>query len=150
MVHSCVLFESGFVWCWGDNSLGQLGIGSAGNWFSSLQRVSALSVRALSLSVGCYHSCILTVSDAVFCFGYNHVGQACFQFTSLYYSKLTSYQVSRHAINSSIVLSAVHITDVERPKLCSVGMVRLHSPSTPPVTSLDFSHAGSLVLLVGQ
>ena len=75
LAHSCVLFQNGNVWCWGDNSRGQLGIGSVGSWFSAPQRVSALSTRATSLTVGAYHACIVSISNDTVCFGYNQYGQ---------------------------------------------------------------------------
>ena len=75
MAHSCVLFQSGVVWCWGDNSRGQLGIGSVGGYFSSPQRVSAVSISVKVLTVGSYHVCTISVSESVFCFGNNQFGQ---------------------------------------------------------------------------
>ena len=75
LAHSCVLFQNGNVWCWGDNSRGQLGIGSVGGWFSAPQRVSALSTRATSLTVGADHACIVSISNDTVCFGHNQYGQ---------------------------------------------------------------------------
>lgn len=78
--HSCVLFSDGGVWCWGDNSLGQLGI-------SNLSSTTApLDVQNLSsdnqgnppsqLSAGGNVTCALLGGDgSVWCWGQNNQGQ---------------------------------------------------------------------------
>ena len=78
LLHSCVLFGSGSVYCWGDNSRGQLGIGSVGSWFSAPQRVAAISIRVILLTVGAYHACGISISNDTMCFGYNEHGQVLF------------------------------------------------------------------------
>ena len=75
MAHSCVLFHSGSMWCWGSNSHGQLGIGSVGGFLFQPQLVSAISIRAVFVTVGPYHGCIISLLDQVYCFGHNEHGQ---------------------------------------------------------------------------
>ena len=74
--HVCVL-ENGSVWCWGDNSNGQLGNGTATR--------SAVAVRVLrsdgtpltgvtAIDAGDTHTCAAS-TDTVWCWGANNVGQ---------------------------------------------------------------------------
>jgi alpha-tubulin suppressor-like RCC1 family protein len=121
MVHSCVLFQSGFVWCWGDNSRGQLGIGFSGNMFSTPQLVSGLSSMVTFLSVGAHHGCATTLSEHVWCFGYNDHGQVVLTMRR-FLCILMLMQVSRHVSNTTVTGPAVHVADVEFAKRCSVGM----------------------------
>lgn len=72
--HTCALTTSKTVFCWGDNSLGQLGLGSRQ---SSLypSEVPSLS-NITSLALGESHSCALDASGSVFCWGRNRYGEA--------------------------------------------------------------------------
>ncbi|MDB4974773.1 MAG: regulator of chromosome condensation [Myxococcaceae bacterium] len=75
--HSCALYETGIVRCWGDGSQGQLGYGNT----DSLTREQAVApvdvgggpVRDLAL--GDTHSCALLQTGAVRCWGANRSGQ---------------------------------------------------------------------------
>lgn len=72
--HTCALSSSGAVKCWGDNQYGQLGDGS------QLERLTAVNVSGLSsgvaaIAVGKSHSCALTGSGGVKCWGENSTGQ---------------------------------------------------------------------------
>ena len=72
--HTCAITSAGAVMCWGQNSYGQLGDGT------TTQRNSPVSIPSLtsgvtSVSSGEYHSCALTSSGAVMCWGLNSNGQ---------------------------------------------------------------------------
>ncbi len=74
--HNCVVSANGQAWCWGDNSAGQLGIGSSGNanFSAAPVRVTGLvSVRAIA--AGLAHSCAIDSGGGVSCWGYNGWGQ---------------------------------------------------------------------------
>ncbi len=76
--HTCALTALGAVKCWGRNTSGELGNGS--NLDSALaQDVSGLSAGARSVAAGgdatAAHSCAVTVSGAVVCWGSNDSGQ---------------------------------------------------------------------------
>lgn len=84
--HACVIDGDGDVWCLGDNSFGQLGNGEscegtdAGcpNWRfpdSPVNPVEIPDTPVIALSSGGKHSCALTESGAVFCWGSNSSGQ---------------------------------------------------------------------------
>jgi hypothetical protein len=71
--HACALLTSGAAYCWGDNSMGQLGRPGA----SSTTPVAVAGGYFFStLSAGGYHTCGLEVwTGAIGCWGYNELGQ---------------------------------------------------------------------------
>lgn len=65
MDHDCAISEAGAVWCFGDNSKGQLNLPedlSLGIWWQ--------------LAAGDYHTCALSVLGEVSCWGDNTHGQS--------------------------------------------------------------------------
>lgn len=71
--HTCALRADGSVWCWGDNSVGQLGDGSLQS-SSTPVRVRALP-PARCVSAGARSTCAATLEGEVYCWGANSVGQ---------------------------------------------------------------------------
>jgi len=68
----CAVLSSGAVWCWGNNSYGQLGNGTTSN---ASQAVDTGITNAVSVEVG-YHQACAVLSDAtVTCWGQNDHGQ---------------------------------------------------------------------------
>ena len=75
--HTCALLSTGAVKCWGYNSNGQLGDGSAA---SVTPRTTPVSVSTLSsgvtaISTGSYHTCALLSTGAAKCWGANSSGR---------------------------------------------------------------------------
>ena len=73
---SCSISSIGGVRCWGQNTQGQLLIGSTANIGDNAGEMAALtdinlgtSVTASSISVGYFHACAITTSKRIKCWG---------------------------------------------------------------------------------
>jgi alpha-tubulin suppressor-like RCC1 family protein len=71
--HSCALKGDGTVWCWGDNSKGQLGDGTATSRSVPGQVVGLGSV--VQIAAGLWHTCATSSDGAAWCWGLNEYGQ---------------------------------------------------------------------------
>jgi len=72
--HTCALTATGGVKCWGSNYAGWLGDGTAIERHTPVN-VSGLSNGVIAIATGDSHSCALTASGGVKCWGYNSTGQ---------------------------------------------------------------------------
>lgn len=73
--HACVVRGDTSVWCWGDNSRGQLGDGST---TSTTTPVRARVGSVASIDAGSFHTCAVTIGSSVWCWGsngYHRLGQ---------------------------------------------------------------------------
>ncbi len=79
--HHCVLLDNSDVKCWGLNDAGQLGQGSTNNFGAEEGETIAgispvpFNVDVNALSLGAHHSCVITATKGVRCFGLNSDGQ---------------------------------------------------------------------------
>jgi alpha-tubulin suppressor-like RCC1 family protein len=80
--HTCALLDQGQVKCWGDNSVGQLGLGdrrprfTAGDLGDNLSFVDLGSgLRATAIAAGLWHTCAVLDQGKLKCWGDNRVGQ---------------------------------------------------------------------------
>jgi alpha-tubulin suppressor-like RCC1 family protein len=77
--HTCALTIGGAVYCWGDNALGQLGIGTGGaesdlTAHPEPARVNGLlTITAITAGLG-RHTCALTGTGDAYCWGENSFG----------------------------------------------------------------------------
>lgn len=72
--HTCALKNSGGMQCWGQNSSNQLGDGSGTEKLVPVN-VSGLASGVAAISAGELHTCALTTSGGVKCWGANGYGQ---------------------------------------------------------------------------
>ncbi|MEK9651608.1 MAG: putative Ig domain-containing protein [Poseidonia sp.] len=76
--HNCVLLSDDSVYCWGRNSAGELGQGNDtnGDWTATPQNVSFPGgPRIESIQAGGRHSCAMSSTNTVYCWGQNDDGQ---------------------------------------------------------------------------
>jgi cysteine-rich repeat protein len=81
--HTCALLEDGRVKCWGLNGIGQLGLGDSQNRGDEPNEMGdelaavefAGGKKALVISAGAYHTCVLLDDKSVHCWGANGSGQ---------------------------------------------------------------------------
>lgn len=71
--HTCVVLESGSVWCWGSNSKGQLGPDAAAMERRPVQPF--VFTNAQAIAAGLEHTCVIRLGGAVECWGSNAYGQ---------------------------------------------------------------------------
>ncbi len=72
--HTCAIASNDKVYCWGDNSYGQLGNNSTTDSsvpvaVTTSGVLSGLTIKALSL--GGYHTCVIASNNKTYCWGYN-------------------------------------------------------------------------------
>ncbi len=72
--HTCAVTAAGGVKCWGSNGGGQLGDGTTTQRKTPVD-VSGLTSGVASMSVGSDHSCVVTTTNGLKCWGYNGSGQ---------------------------------------------------------------------------
>lgn len=75
LFHTCAVTAAGKSFCWGSNSYGQLGDNTTINR-ESPTAVTILGAQEIKeVSVGQYHSCAVTNTDDLYCWGRNDRGQ---------------------------------------------------------------------------
>ena len=71
--HACAILSDGSLWCWGRNSLGQLGLGDTTNRSTPARVGSATNWR--SVAAGGSTTCAVNELDELWCWGANVYGQ---------------------------------------------------------------------------
>ncbi len=79
--HACALksisdfyAHGGLLYCWGNNEYGQLGIDESETFITTPERISG-NVLFNTYSLGRFHTCAISESGQVFCWGSNEHGQ---------------------------------------------------------------------------
>ncbi|MBA2706942.1 MAG: hypothetical protein H0U59_03955, partial [Gemmatimonadaceae bacterium] len=65
---TCALNASGAMYCWGDGSAGQLGVGSTAGFFGPM---TAAATNVASISVGSEYACAAKKNGSLWCWGQN-------------------------------------------------------------------------------
>lgn len=71
--NTCARRRDGSLWCWGKNTLGQVGDGTTVDKTSPVE-ITTLPAGAVDVALG-DHGCALAADDAVYCWGINAFGQ---------------------------------------------------------------------------
>ena len=68
--------KSGTLYCWGDNTYGEVGTGTLGNQYATPQVVSLTNPGVVNaVSAAGYHTCLLYAGGTVLCWGMNNSGE---------------------------------------------------------------------------
>lgn len=73
-VHACAVSNDGVLWCWGDNSEGQLGDGTTETRTTPV-RVAGLGTDVAQVALSYLSTCALMRDGALWCWGNNKNGQ---------------------------------------------------------------------------
>ena len=74
--HTCGRTTAGEVWCWGYNEMGALGNGSQGISPTPVKIAAPAGTTFKWISAGNGHTCALTTTGSLYCWGANFLGQA--------------------------------------------------------------------------
>jgi alpha-tubulin suppressor-like RCC1 family protein len=73
-LHTCAHTKTGAVWCWGQNTFGQLGVGHEGDKVPTATEVPMLNNASL-VSAGAVHTCTRKSDFTLWCWGNNSAYQ---------------------------------------------------------------------------
>ena len=137
-VHSCAILQNDSVYCWGDNSAGQLGKGTTSSaWTTSGNMPNATSSFAssnskLMLDAGGDAGCALVNNGSIYCWGRNshgNIGDGSGS-TNVNANRIVS---SPSLADTSMTFLTTHITELTSASACST------APSLPTGLSIDSS-----------
>lgn len=72
---ACLATESGEIWCWGENSFGQLGDGTINNNMNPQKINMPFDFAVQQINVGGNHACATSIDGQIICWGDNRYGQ---------------------------------------------------------------------------
>jgi len=72
--HACGLTASGVVYCWGDNEFGSVGDGSGTDQLIPVPVAAPGGIRFAAINADGYHTCAITTTATVYCWGSVSVG----------------------------------------------------------------------------
>lgn len=72
--HTCVIDQAGDVYCWGNNEVGQIGIGTTESPIPAAKKISQFT-KARMVSAGAAHNCVIDRNEDLYCWGQNGNGK---------------------------------------------------------------------------
>jgi alpha-tubulin suppressor-like RCC1 family protein len=72
--YTCALDKTRTIWCWGDGAFGEIGL-QPFKGSSTPVKVTTVTEKVLTFQAGWFHTCYLTVSGRVSCWGKNQEGE---------------------------------------------------------------------------
>jgi alpha-tubulin suppressor-like RCC1 family protein len=120
--HVCALADSGAVYCWGDDSAGQLGSGGSAADPSRPTVVDAGGRHFVSVAAGGDSSCAIDRTLAAYCWGDNSAGQLGVGDST---DRNTPVKIDQSAIRVSTIASAV--LGLDTPLVIDLSVGRRHS-----------------------
>jgi alpha-tubulin suppressor-like RCC1 family protein len=126
--HTCVLLQSGLVYCWGDNRFGQLGYNRTDNLgdgepVTSFGYVS-LGGLATLIAAGGDHTCAILQSGALRCWGRNDFGQLGRGNTNNIGDNETVYSAGDIDLGAGVLVKDLALGDFHTCALLTTGAVR--------------------------
>lgn len=73
--HTCALNSAGELYCWGDNSVGQLGTGNTTSSSVPVHVTGLTGVTIVQVTAGANHTCALAKDFSLYCWGLGSSGQ---------------------------------------------------------------------------
>lgn len=73
--HTCGITSTDDVKCWGSGSFGQLGTGAAPSFILVPTAANTGGIKYKSITAGTVHTCALSLTDDIYCWGHNISGQ---------------------------------------------------------------------------
>ena len=73
--HTCGIRADGTLWCWGDSSSGELGIGSHTGKNRPRQVTTPAPGGWATVTTGAFHTCATRTDGTLWCWGWNITGQ---------------------------------------------------------------------------
>jgi alpha-tubulin suppressor-like RCC1 family protein len=144
--HSCAVFDTGQVNCWGTNGEGQLGVGTNNPHYAPATLPNGSGVRAIAS--GWYHTCALLRTGGVKCWGRNNEGQLGNNTTTtsnapIDVSGLSSgvIQISGGAYHTCAVLSTGAVECWGKNTSAQLGTGFINSQSNIPVAVRNMTNA---------
>ena len=111
-VHTCARKTDGTLWCWGENSTGELGDGTTADKHSPVE-VTALGASVAEVSAGAGHTCARKTDNTLWCWGLNYSGELGNGTTADEHSpvQVTALGASAAEVSASFVHTCARKTD---------------------------------------
>lgn len=117
---ACVIASDNFGYCTGDNSYGQLGIGTtvSSATFVAVNKVGDLSAGFKEISVNTFQVCAIALSGKAYCWGAAGIGDGAADVAGNFADVLSPGPVDSSGVLSGITLDEIHVGE---KTICAIG-----------------------------